>query len=431
MRLIIYSVFLLMVSCSPVSRVSMNRTLLRLEKQFHHHTGFVLYDAQNKKILIDYQGDRYFTPASNTKVLTFFTAITMLGDSIPALQYLLRNDSLLFRGTGDPSCLYAETHHTSRVLDFLKSFQGDLYYIDNPLYTTSLGPGWAWSDYQYSYSAERSSFPMYGNYFTFYRPPSGKASVFPPYFKKYFRLTDSLERTRIIREIGANRLDYAPGKSVTTPETWKIPFKPTPVVIADLLADTVKKQVAILTMADIDWKQSHIIYSVPSDSLYKTMMQESDNFISEQLLMMCGWIMTDSLKPEAAIRHMLKTHLNDLPDKPVWVDGSGLSRYNLTTPRNMVALWEKIGNVIPYDRLFAILPAGGKHGTLRNWYKAEQPYLYAKTGTLSNNHCLSGFLITRKKRILIFSFMNSNYVAPVNEIRKEMEKILKRIHDKM
>ncbi|GIV37109.1 MAG: hypothetical protein KatS3mg032_1488 [Cyclobacteriaceae bacterium] len=163
-------------------------------------------------------------------------------------------------------------------------------------------------------------------------------------------------------------------------------------------------------------------------------MQESDNFISEQLLLMCAWVLTDSLKPEAAIRFMLATHLNDLPDRPVWVDGSGLSRYNLTTPRNMVYLWNKIAHQIPYERLFALLAAGGQSGTLRNWYKAgdnQKPYIFGKTGTLSNNHCLSGFLITRKNRVLIFSFMNSNYVQPVTMLRREMEIVLKTIHDKL
>ncbi len=430
MRYISLLIVALITACSPVSRVAINRTFRNLENQFHHHAGFVLYDTQKKKTLASYKGNRYFTPASNTKVLTFYTALTILGDSVPALQYQVQNDSLIFRGTADPSFLYSETHHSSRVLDLLKSFPGELYLADNPMYTTPLGPGWAWSDYRHSYSVERSSFPAYGNYFTLSRAPSGKAHVFPAYFKKYFRLTDSLDRTQVIRDFGTNWLDYAPGKNTPRPETWEIPFKPTPVVVADLLADTLKKRVALLP-EQRDWSRAHLIYSVPADSLYKTMMQESDNFISEQLLMMCGWILTDSLKPEAAIRYMLNTHLSSLPDKLIWVDGSGLSRYNLTTPRNMVYLWEKVSSRVSYNRLFALLAAGGKSGTLRNWYGAEKPYVYGKTGTLSNNHCLSGFLITRKNRILIFSFMNSNYVAPVSELRKQMEKILKHIYDKM
>src|SRR5690606_40565208 len=68
--------------------------------------------------------------------------------------------------------------------------------------------------------------------------------------------------------------------------------------------------------------------------LYKVMMQESDNFIAEQLLLLCAQVLSDSLKTEIAIDFVKKHYLDDLVDEPVWVDGSGLSRYNLFTPRS-------------------------------------------------------------------------------------------------
>mgnify|MGYP006191173279 CR=1 FL=1 len=84
---------------------------------------------------------------------------------------------------------------------------------------------------------------------------------------------------------------------------------------------------------------------------------------------------------------------------------------------------------LPEERLLPLLPAGGESGTIRNWYKAEEPYVYAKTGTLENNHSLSGFLKTRSGKTLIFSFMNSNYTVSSSEIKKEMEKILLLLRD--
>jgi D-alanyl-D-alanine carboxypeptidase/D-alanyl-D-alanine-endopeptidase (penicillin-binding protein 4) len=98
----------------------------------------------------------------------------------------------------------------------------------------------------------------------------------------------------------------------------------------------------------------------------------------------------------------------------------------------MVHLLKKIYLEVPQERLFAILPAGGQSGTLKNWYKSDkpQPYVYAKTGSLANVHCLSGYLVTKRGKTLIFSFMHNSIVRPINEVRREMEKVLKGLHER-
>jgi D-alanyl-D-alanine carboxypeptidase/D-alanyl-D-alanine-endopeptidase (penicillin-binding protein 4) len=171
-------------------------------------------------------------------------------------------------------------------------------------------------------------------------------------------------------------------------------------------------------------------YNAPADSVYKVMMQESDNFMAEQLLLVCAATLSDTLSPERTIEHMKKEYFRDFPDAAFWVDGSGLSRYNLFTPRTIVALWKKIYAEVPRDRLFQLLAIGGKAGTIKNYYKAPKPYIFGKTGSLSNNHCLSGYLVTQSGKTLIFSFMNSNFTVATAEVRTNMQRILNLIYEK-
>ncbi len=72
-----------------------------------HYTGFALYDPSNGKWLCQYNAGKYFTPASNTKILTLLTLLQTLGDSVETLRYAVIGDDLVFHGMADPSFLYA------------------------------------------------------------------------------------------------------------------------------------------------------------------------------------------------------------------------------------------------------------------------------------------------------------------------------------
>ncbi len=42
---------------------------------------------------------------------------------------------------------------------------------------------------------------------------------------------------------------------------------------------------------------------------------------------------------------------------------------------------------------------------------------------------LSGYLITKTGKMLIFSFMHNNYTGSMNTLRKEMERVLKQVYE--
>jgi D-alanyl-D-alanine carboxypeptidase/D-alanyl-D-alanine-endopeptidase (penicillin-binding protein 4) len=308
----------------------------------------------------------------------------------------------------------------------LKSAPGDLYFSNGNFHTTHFGEGWAWDDYNSGYSAERTPFPVYGNIVSVIADQE-LLKVYPEYFSPYFKRGEKKEESEVIRDLAQNRFVFHPAMLPADVKEIKIPFQVDSLTFFSVLADTLKRSVR---EAKFPLPPStNTIFSTHLDSLYSVMMQESDNFIAEQLLLMCANVLSDSLKPEIAIEYVKQNYLNDLPDEPVWVDGSGLSRYNLFTPRSIVKLWQKIREMVPQDRLFSLLATGGVNGTIKKWYVADKPYIFGKTGSLSNNHCLSGFLVTKKGKVLIFSFMNSNFTATGNAVRRNMQRILQDIHE--
>ena len=426
MRLTVFgcALFMATFACSPKHHI--RKEVIRLEKELKDHTGFLLFDPVSKNNLIEHQSDRYYTPASNTKIFTFYTALKILGDSALAVKYIHKGDSLIFWGTGDASFLYANVFDNRRLFDFLNNTPGKLFLSTSNFQTETLGPGWAWDDYPYYYSAERSSLPIYGNLINIQKD-SNRFYFKPSYFQLHFAAANEPRGDEmILRDVDSNQLTYYSGKKKRA--AWSIPFRYSDDLVVELLSDTLKRKVELIAMPlPIDTK---VFRSVPVDSLLRVMMHDSDNFIAEQLLLQCAAIISDTLKPEIAIEYAKKNFLSDLPDELQWVDGSGLSRYNLFTPRSIVKLWDKIYQEVPQQRLFPLLATGGKNGTLKNLYKDNEPYVYGKTGTLSNNHTLSGYVLTRKGRVLIFSMMNNNYIVPTSEVRKRMEKILYTIHQR-
>ena len=225
MRLLLYTLALAsLYSCSPVSRARLTKTFNATEQRFKDHTGFVLYDPSQNKTLFEFNGDRYFTPASNTKIFTFYTALKVLGDSVPALEWVQRNDSLIFWGTGDPSFLYKEVFHDSTVYNFLSGTESELFFSNANFHTTHFGEGWAWDDYNSGYSPERSAFPMYGNIVSIIADQN-ILKITPDYFVNSFRVAEEKESTEVIRDISSNKFFAHPSTATAEVKEILVPFR--------------------------------------------------------------------------------------------------------------------------------------------------------------------------------------------------------------
>ncbi|GAI93166.1 unnamed protein product, partial [marine sediment metagenome] len=109
-------------------------------------------------------------------------------------------------------------------------------------------------------------------------------------------------------------------------------------------------------------------------------------------------------------------------------DGSGLSRYNLISPRQITSLLFYLYHRFEYaPELLTVLPTGGVDGTLRNRMREEGIIrkVRAKTGTMSNVSTLSGYCVTNSGKVLIFSIMMKDYIASPSYVRDLQDKIIK------
>lgn len=416
---ILAGIFIIASGCS-----SIKRSILNVSDKYQYHPGFYLYDPVAKKELLSINADKYFTPASNTKAFTFFSALSVLPDSIPAFRYIKTDSSLQIWGLADPGFLNPKLPQGTSYAFLSQSPKVSV--SDANYYSKRLGPGWAWDDYADDYSQEKSYLPIYGNSVVFdIDSISRELKVDPKIFRDSVLIRPG-EEYRVWRPEFNNRFEWDTTACEDCERLRPIHFSGN--TLQNLLKDTLKITVEMNHLPLPDSAKTY--YSIPKDSVLKIMMQESDNFMAEHLLMSCAAQLTDSVSSQVGIKYMSEKINAFVPDPLVWRDGSGLSRYNLFTPRSMVYLWDRLYKDIGEERLFSLISVGGERGTLKEWFKADKPYIYGKTGTLSNNFNLSGFLITKSGKRLIFSYMNNNYPVHASTIRKEMETVLREVYEK-
>lgn len=144
----------------------------------------------------------------------------------------------------------------------------------------------------------------------------------PIYFKKDLRKEEAyrLRNFKVNRKIFSNEFTYpdtAPPTNFKQEISWQID----PKLTKALLEEQFNKPIFVISMPLPP--DAHTIYNVQADSLYKEMLQESDNFLGEQLLLICASTRSDTLNTEEIISYAKQEFLQDLPDPIFWFDGFG------------------------------------------------------------------------------------------------------------
>ncbi len=397
------------------------------------HVGIAVYDAGAREYVYTHNSEKFFVPASNVKIPTLYAGLKYLGDGIPGIRYFEYNDTVFLRATGDPVFMLTDFCEQP-VFEFLRNAENPLAFIEPAWQTGALGYGWPWNFYLNYYMPERSPFPVYGNVVIWAQRDIGLygedikityASSFPVH-NWPVEVKDSPDGVFEVQRPGTVN-DYKVYLGLEGERDLFVPFATNGMQAAlELLADTLKREIPLVPprTGPVEFKT---IKSAVADSLFRPMMVHSDNFFAEQVLIMVSDELFGVMDEMLVIEHLLENDFEGMPDNPRWVDGSGLSRYNIFSPRSFVWLLEKMKDEFGFERVSGLLPTGGE-GTLDNLYLEESGRIFAKTGTLVGNAvALSGFLVTERGRTLIFSVLVNNHNKNSNDVRRATESFLREI----
>ena len=409
---------LLFSSCQLIQKSSLKSNVKSISNEVANlpksFTGLSVYDLDQNKYLIKINDDHYFTPASNTKILTLAAYLNLHLTNIPSFYYQKIENQLHLIPLGDPTFLHPEFEEQPGYT-YLTSLLSDSLILHPPLHPIShYGPGWSWDDYNYYFQLERSWMPIFGNRVNV-QSTLDEITISPSFFAPFV----NVDADKKYRDPDYNIFNY-PIESLSEDKNNYVPFKVNNELIKKLLIDTLPTNV-ILGLPEALGKGT-LIQGPLVTPILKKMMFKSDNFLAEQLLINAQRV--QGYETQKTYLTYLKSSLfASLPDPLIWVDGSGLSVYNMNTPRNLVKALEIIFHMITWDEIIELFPDKFSDENINN------SFVYAKTGTLRHNQALSGYLITQSGRKLAFSFMCNHYTVPPSKIRAETEKILLHIRD--
>ena len=404
------------------------------------HLGISIYEPSTGNYIYNYNAEKYFIPASTTKLFTLYAGLKYLGDSIAGIEYKIERDTLFVLPTGDPTYLHKDFALQS-AHDFLNASKLPVVIIDPQSDLTPYGKGWAWDDAQESYMPQRTILPGCGNVLRleWVKKTDPRKDSFAydlavmnadvPDFSLTKKTDLSLAENKIERINGTNHFIVTVNNKLKS-FTQEIPFENFGMQSGAMIYQHSLYHAPTIQQKEIINRKGFASkYSQRSDSVFRIMMWRSDNFYAEQTLLMVSNKMLGVFNDEKIIDTLIKSDLKDIPQTPRWVDGSGLSRYNLFSPKDFIYIINKMQHEFGVVKLKTILPTGGT-GTLKNYFISDSSFIYAKTGSLSNNFSLSGFMTTKKNKQLIFSVMLNNYQGSSKEVRKVIEKYLHEVRER-
>lgn len=438
--------------------------------------GMYAVEAATGKVLFRWNDERWFVPASNTKLYATALALTRLG---PAYRFRtevraaalpvdgrLAGDLALVGGgdptlsgrvlpydrkakPGDPLAAIAQLADAVAAQG-VRRIDGDIVGDDTRYVWDPYPPGWSGDDQTWEYGAPVSALTLNDNSFDLTLAPGepgepARVSLNPPleYFVIDNRVvTTAHGRTRIqvdraagARQVTVRGVIHARSTGRTESLAVDDPAEFAAYALYQALAD---RGIAIAgrpvarhrqegqPRADLPPALLAQRESPPLAEILTVINKVSQNLEAELVVRETGLARRGEGTRQAGLEE-LRAMLAELGVKPEdyrFQDGSGLSRLTLTTPANTVRLLRHLFQGPHRDLWMATLPIAGQDGTLERRFAKLQPgLLRAKTGTLTGANALGGYAGNPRHGAIAFCIMVNNTALANGEARAFIDKI--------
>lgn len=425
----------------------------------HGIQGVLIRSLRTNTTIYEHNSDCLMTPASNLKLLVSATALEQLGPdhtyktevyTTGKLMNGALDGNIIIKGGGDPVL------ETSGLIDLAKQIMtsgisrinGNVIADDSMFDNQRLGWGWGWDTLPYYYAAEISALSLNRNTIDVYVYPGKKIGA-----KAEIKLVPDAE----YMTVDSNATTGAPGSEKTI---WinrtlgqnivkiggsialdaKVTEREAPVTMEEpqlyagcvFAAELSKLGIKVTGSVEVgktptDAKLVAAHTSPPLSKIIALLNKPSDNLVAEMLLKNLGTIVKGKGSSDAGLeveKEFFKKIGMDTAETCI-VDGSGLSRLDYISPRNLVTLLTFMQASKNSKVYIDSLPIAGVDGTLAYRMKgtSAQGNVKAKTGYVNHVSALSGFVNTKSGEPLVFSIIMNNHLCPNADVTKLQDKI--------
>lgn len=414
--------------------------------------------GSSPQVLYAHDAERFFLPASNVKLMTTAAALQRLGPDFrfqTSIYGTTQSNGLTVlrvMGGGDPSLTEADL---AVLADDLVA-QGirrvsHLIADDHTFPGSSVNPTWEWEDLQAGYGAPVNSLMLNGNAVGLSLVPQGLGQPLQVVWDDP-RQADQWQVQNQSITVAAGQSEWVTvGRSLSRAEVQVqgqlvVGSEPETAAIAIpnpgtyflhsfqslLQARGIAVGQATLTLTPaVDLPPELATHPSPTlADLIATTNRTSNNLYAEALLKSLGMAYdpeaTDATTAGLEAMTITLTQLGVPADSYALADGSGLSRHNLASPAALVATLQAMA-ASPYADLYRqSLAIAGETGTLSNRFRGTpvEGRLYGKTGAISNNAALSGYLYPPNYSPLTISILVNHVDQPVRSFRTVIDEIV-------